>query len=310
MKAIRFHQFGGAENLREDEVDIPAPQFGEVLLRLAGTSINPVDFKVREGAVPFVNETMLPYTGGRDIAGWVEALGEGVSSATIGQAMIGLPRFDQGTFAQYCLVEENALTPAPKTIPLSQAGAIPLAALTAWQGVTRHGELRMGQSVLIHGGAGGTGHFAVQFARALGATVAATASGRDREFLLELGADTVLDYRSDHFEDLGERFDLVLDLVGGEVTERSWAVLKPGGRLISALKTPSKIQSDETGRFGSSFMTVSDRGHLAHIVDMIDSGKVRVVISEVFALKDVPVAQDRLRRGGVRGKILIEIASA
>src|SRR5690606_32528842 len=114
---------------------------------------------------------------------------------------------------------------------------------------------------------------------------------RDREFVLELGANTVIDYRSDHFEDLGERFDLVLDLVGGEVTERSWAVLKPGGRLISALKTPGQIWSDETGRFGSSFMTVSDRGDLAHIVDMIDDGKVRVVISEVFALKDVPVAQ-------------------
>jgi NADPH:quinone reductase-like Zn-dependent oxidoreductase len=310
MKAIRFHQFGGAESLREDEIDIPVPQFGQVLLRLAGTSINPVDFKVREGAVPFVNDAMLPYTGGRDIAGWVEALGEGVSSATIGDAVIGLPGFDQGTFAQYCLVGENALTPAPKTIPLSQAGAIPLAALTAWQGLTQHGGLRMGQAVLIHGGAGGTGHFAVQFAKALGATVTATASARDREFLLELGADTVLDYRSDRFEDLGESFDLVLDLIGGEVTARSWAVLKPGGRLISALKTPDQIQSDETGRLGASFMTAPDRDHLAHIVDMIDGGKVRVVISEVFALKDVAGAQDRLQKGGVRGKILVEIASA
>src|SRR5690606_34756824 len=156
MKAIRFHEFGGAENLREDVVDIPVPQGDQVLVRLAGTSINPVDFKVREGDVPYVNETMLPYTGGRDIAGWVEAVGEGVTSVSIGDAVIGLPGFDHGTFARFCLVEEKALTPAPKTIPLSNAGAIPLAALTAWQGLARHGELRTGQTVLIHGGAGGT----------------------------------------------------------------------------------------------------------------------------------------------------------
>src|SRR5690606_37458637 len=160
------------------------------------------------------------------------------------------------------------------------------------------------------GGAGGTGHFAVQFAKALGATVTATASARDREFLLELGADSVLDYRNDHFEDLGEHFDLVLDLVGGEVTARSWAVLKPGGRLISAIKILDQIESDETGRLSASFMTAPDSDHLAHIVDMIDGGKVRVAISEVFALNDVAAAQDRLHKGGVRGKILIEIASA
>lgn len=310
MKAIRFHQFGGAENLREDEVDVPVPLADQVLIRLAGTSINPVDFKIREGTVPYVHQTMLPYTGGRDIAGWVEAIGEDVTGLTIGEAVIGLPGFDHGTFAQYCLVREKALTPAPKTIPLSHAGTIPLAALTAWQGLTQHGKLRMGQAVLIHGGAGGTGHFAVQFAKALGATVTATASARDREFLLELGADSVLDYRNDHFEDLGEHFDLVLDLVGGEVTARSWAVLKPGGRLISAIKILDQIESDETGRLSASFMTAPDRDHLAHIVDMIDGGKVRVAISEVFALNDVAAAQDRLHKGGVRGKVLIEIASA
>lgn len=310
MKAIRFHKFGGAENLREDVVDIPVPQAEQVRVRLAGTSINPVDFKVREGDVPYVNESMLPYTGGRDIAGWVEAVGEGVTRVTIGDAVIGLPDFDHGTFAQYCLVAQDALTPAPKTIPLSKAGAIPLAALTAWQGLTLHGELRMGQSVFIHGGAGGTGHFAVQFAKILGARVTVTASARDREFLLDLGADNVLDYRSDRFEDLGERFDLVLDLVGGEVTARSWAVLNPGGRLISALNTPDHVASGGMGHLGASFMTMPDRDHLAHIVDMIDNGKVRVVISEVFALKDVAYAQKRLRNGGVRGKIAIEILSA
>ncbi|MGC0054740.1 NADP-dependent oxidoreductase [Brucella pituitosa] len=310
MKAIRFHKFGGAENLREDVVDIPVPQAEQVRVRLAGTSINPVDFKVREGDVPYVNESMLPYTGGRDIAGWVEAVGEGVTRVTIGDAVIGLPDFDHGTFAQYCLVAQDALTPAPKTIPLSKAGAIPLAALTAWQGLTLHGELRMGQSVFIHGGAGGTGHFAVQFAKILGARVTVTASARDREFLLDLGADNVLDYRSDRFEDLGERFDLVLDLVGGEVTARSWAVLNPGGRLISALNTPDHVASGGMRHLGASFMTMPDRDHLAHIVDMIDNGKVRVVISEVFALKDVAYAQKRLRNGGVRGKIAIEIPSA
>lgn len=310
MKAIRFHQFGGAENLREDEIDIPVPQFGEVLVRLAGTSVNPVDFKIREGTVPFVNKAMLPYTGGRDTAGWVEALGDGVTSVRIGEAVIGLPGFDQGTFAQYCLVEEISLTSAPKTIPLLQAGAIPLAALTAWQGLTQHGELRAGQSVLIHGGAGGTGHFAVQFAKALGASVTATASARDREFLLELGADTVLDYRGEPFEDIGGRFDLVLDLVGGEVSERSWVVLRPGGRLISALEIPDQPEADANRPFGASFMTVPNRDHLSHIVDMIDSGMIRVVISEVFAIKDVARAQSRLRKGGVRGKILIEIPAA
>lgn len=308
MRAIRFHQFGGPENLIEEEIPKPVPSRNQVMVRLAATSVNPVDFKIRERQVPYVDESKLPYVGGRDIAGWIEKLGGDVSGLAIGDAVYGLPSFDYGTFAEYCVASANSVAPAPENITIAEAAAVPLAGLTAWQGLTRHGMLQAGQRILIHGGAGGTGHFAVQFAKALGATVAVTASSRDMEFLHKLGAETVVDYRQGRFEDLGEQFDLVLDLVGGPVFDRSWSVLKPGGRLVSALRLVDGNELEFNGRVGIRYFTEPEREDLVAIAALIDQRQIKIEVSQTYPLAQVAMAQTQLQKGGVRGKLLISIA--
>ncbi len=259
--------------------------------------------------VPYVDESKLPYVGGRDVAGWVEKVGSKVKRFHVGDEVFGLPGFDHGTFAEFCVVDEGSIASAPKSICIDMAGAVPLAGLTAWQGLIRHGQLLPGQRVLVHGGAGGTGHFAVQFAKALDASVTVTASAHDAEFLLDLGADNVVDYRNENFEELGATYDLVLDLVGGDVFDRSWSVLRPGGRLVSALRLADGNEVDIDGRKGTRYFTMPDGTDLAQIASLIDRGLVKVVVSETYPIQEVAAAQARLQRGGVRGKILISIAA-
>jgi len=194
MNAVVLHRFGGAEALNFETIELPSAKAREVLVRSTSTSVNPVDFKIRNGDVPGFADK-LPYVLGRDAAGIVERVGADVSSFKIGDEVFGMPGFDRGTYAEFVILHENELAVAPRRLGLADAGAVPLAALTAWQGLMEHGKLEKGQAVLIHGGAGGVGHFGIQIARAAGATVITTASAKDRAFLIELGADEVIDYK-------------------------------------------------------------------------------------------------------------------
>jgi NADPH:quinone reductase-like Zn-dependent oxidoreductase len=309
MKAIRIHQFGGPEVLELDDVPIPQPGEDELLVRTRAASVNPVDYKIRHGTVPWVSREMLPITLGRDLSGTVESAGAGVDAFGEGEAVYAmLGSIDRGSYAEYVLVRPNEAAPKPARLSHIEAAAVPLAALTAWQGLFDHGHLEAGQTVLVHGGSGGVGHFAIQFAKVKGATVLTAVSGENLGFARELGADLAIDCESQRFEEIARDVDLVLDLVGGETQERSWSVLKPGALLVSALGEPSKEKAMQHGAHGLGYRAQSNAGQLAEIGRLIDQGKVRPVVMASYPLAEARQAHERLERGHVRGKIVLVVA--
>lgn len=317
MKAMMLPQFGGEDQFRLEEIKRPSPGPGEVLVRIAGTSVNPVDVKARAGELPHMFPAeRLPLLLGFDASGRIEAVGAGVTDWQPGDAVYGFPGADpgtamtysRGTFAEYVCLRTDEIAAAPQSLPLADAGAIPLAAMTAWHGLMTQGELRPGQHVLIQGGSGGVGHFAVQLAHRLGATVYATASGRNTEFLRELGADVAIDYSTDQLGELAGRMDLVFDLVGGKTEESSWAALKPDGMLVLAAGQPNSALArfpDQRSRFALAQSTPDD---LTRVARMLDDQELRLAISGRFALKQVGEAQSQLEHGGTRGKLLVTVS--
>jgi NADPH:quinone reductase-like Zn-dependent oxidoreductase len=308
MKAIRIHRFGGPEALQLDDVPIPRPGEGELLVRIHAASVNPVDYKIRRGTVPWVSREMLPMTLGRDLSGTVESAGAGVAAFSDGDALYAmLGSIDRGSYAEYVLVRPNEATPKPVRLSHIEAAAVPLAALTAWQGLFDHGQLEAGQTVLIHGGSGGVGHFAIQFAKIKGATVLTTVSAQNLDFVGELGADRAIDYQSQRFEEFARDVDLVLDLVGGATQERSWSVLKPGGVLVSALGEPSRERAMQHKARDVGYRAEANAEQLAEIGRLIDQGKVRPVVMATYPLAEARQAHERLERGHVRGKIVLVV---
>jgi len=308
MIAYRIHRFGGPAVVQSERIDIPEPGAGEVLVRVQVASANPVDIKTRAGHYPLIGENKLPYTLGRDFAGVVERAGGGVTEWNQGDEVYAFVGQGQGAYAEFVAVEAKALARRPAKVDAVTAGAIPLAALTAWQGLFDHGGLEAGQRVLIHAGAGGVGHFAVQFARHEGAEVFVTASGDGIEFVRSLGADHMIDYRSERFEEVARDMDLVFDLVGGDTQSRSWAAIAPGGALISTLTEPSQAEASSHGARAARYTARPDGHQLARIASLIDEGKVRVKIAEVFPFDAVADALARLEKGHVQGKIVIDVS--
>ncbi|SNB74875.1 NADPH:quinone reductase [Rhodoblastus acidophilus] len=307
MKAVRMARFGGPEVLREETLDIPVPGAHEILVRNEAAGVNPVDYKIRAGAFPVVKDDRLPYTPGRDVAGTVAACGPSVTRFKQGDAVYAMPGLDRGGYAEYVVVKEEEAAARPGALDAIAAGATPLAALTAWQGLFRHGGLKAGQRVLIHGGAGGVGHFAVQFAKAAGAEVATTVSGRHAAFARVLGADIVIDYETERFEDAGD-FDLVFDLVAGETQDRSWRVLKTGGALISTLVQPSMEKASGLVARALRFMVEESAPDLIEIGGLIDAGKARPAVARTFPLQQAAEAQRFLQHEHPAGKVVLTIA--
>jgi NADPH:quinone reductase-like Zn-dependent oxidoreductase len=306
MKAIRIHGFGGPEVLQLDDVPIPQPGADELLVRIRAAGVNPVDYKIRRGAVPWVTPEMLPIILGRDLSGTVE--GAGVGAFGQGEAVYAmLGGIDRGSYAQYVVVKPNEAARKPARLSHIEAAAVPLAALTAWQGLFDHGHLEAGQTVLIHGGSGGVGHFAIQFAKIKGATVLTTVSGQNLDFVTELGVDRAIDYQSQRFEEIARDVDLVLDLVGGETQERSWSVLKPGGMLVSALGEPSREKAMQHRARGIGYRAQANAGQLAEIGRLIDQGKVHPAVMAAYPLAEAREAHEQLERGHVRGKIVLVV---
>ncbi|MDE2487376.1 MAG: NADP-dependent oxidoreductase [Alphaproteobacteria bacterium] len=305
MKAVRIHQFGGPDKLHLEELPTPKPNPGEVLVRILAASVNPVDYKIRNGG--YLPDDALPLTLGRDIAGIVELVGEDVEGFSPGDAVYAMLDRNHGGYAEF--VAEAAVNCAikPAAIDFIQAAAVPLAGLTAWQGIFDHGGLKAGQKVLIHGGAGGVGHFAVQFAAARGAQVIATCSGEDMAFVRRLGASEVIDYHKERFEDRVHDVDVVFDLVAGETQDRSWKVLKDGGALISTLKEPDQARARERHVRACHYMAHPDGGELAEIGRLIDAGKVIPNVDRVFPLKDAAGAERELERAHIRGKVVLDV---
>ncbi len=309
MKAMILPRFGEVDQFRLQEIERPAPQPGEVLIRIAGTSVNPADVKARAGELPrMFPAARLPLLLGFDASGRVEEVGTGVTEWKPGDAVYGFPGADRGTFAEYVCLRADRVAAPPQSIPLVEAGAVPLAAMTAWHGLITQGEMQRGQHVLIQGGSGGVGHFAVQFAHQLGATVYATASGRNRDFLRELGADVAIDYNTDQLKELAGQMDLVFDLAGGEAEEKSWAALRPEGVLVLAAGIPNPALARSPGQRSRFAMAQSTREDLERVAGMLDDEQVHLTISGRFPLERVGEAQAHLEHGGSQGKLLVTVS--
>ncbi|HWK49576.1 MAG TPA: NADP-dependent oxidoreductase [Steroidobacter sp.] len=303
MQAIRIHSFGGPEVLELDEVPRPEPERDEVLVRIKAASVNPVDYKIRSGG--FAKPEQLPMVLGQDMSGTIARCGTQVQDWETGDDVFAMLPSSRHAYAEYVTIKASDAVPKPQTVDHEHAAAVPLAALTAWQGLFDQGDLQRGQHVLIHGGAGGVGHFAVQFAKVAGATVTATGSNADQEFLRELGADQVIDYKSERFEDQVRDVDLVFDLIGGETQDRSWAVLKPGGTLVSTLGQPAKEKAQARKASGKGYRAQPDPEQLAEIAQLIDDGKVRVYVQAVYPMRDAAEAQAHLEHDHAQGKTVL-----
>jgi NADPH:quinone reductase-like Zn-dependent oxidoreductase len=309
MKAAVIHSFGPPNVIQTEEVAVPVPGPDEVLVKVHAASVNPVDYKTRSGHYPPVKQDRLPLTLGRDIAGRVHQCGSSARKFKLGQSVYAVLDRDHGGYAEYVVVKERDLARMPRHLHYTEAAAVPLAAITAWQGLFDHGGLRAGQRVLIHGGAGGVGHFAIQFAKARGATVATTVGKDDIKFVRGLGADRAIDYKSERFEEAVHDIELVLDLVDGDTQERSWAVLKRGGTLISTLSEPSAQKAHEHAARAEHYMAQPNAAELKKIAALIDAGQVSPRVQSIFPFSHVQVAQQQLEHGHVQGKIVLELDS-
>jgi NADPH:quinone reductase-like Zn-dependent oxidoreductase len=306
MKAVRIHAFGGPDVQRLEDLPTPEPGPGQVLVQVEASSVNPVDYKIRNGG--YLPQDQLPVTLGRDVAGVVRRCGPGVETLHRGDAIYAMLPRDQGAFAEFVALPADLCARKPERLDFVRAAAVPLAALTAWQGLFDEGRLQAGQSVLIHGASGGVGHFAVQFAAARGATVAATCSAEDRDFVRALGATTVVDYKTEDFREMVRDVDLVFDLVGGETQARSWAVLAPGGTLVSTLGAPDPTKAAAQGATGLGYMTEPNGAQLAEIAALIDAGRVTPHVERVLPLDAAAEAERQLETEHVRGKLVLQVA--
>jgi NADPH:quinone reductase-like Zn-dependent oxidoreductase len=307
MKAIVMDSFGGPDVLHSADLPQPEPQEGEVLIRVIAASVNPIDYKIRSGSFRPPN-TELPAVPGRDVSGTIEAVGPGFTRFKVGDEVYAFLASHAGGYAAYAIARQDEVAKKPFSLDHLHAAAVPLAAVTAWQALFDHGRLEVGQRVLIHGAAGGVGHFAVQFAKAKGATVVATASAEDLDLLRNLGADRVIDHKARAFEREVRNVDLVIDLVGGETQQRSWQVLRNGGALVSTLEQPSTEEAARHLARAEFFMARPTTDVLTEIANLIDAGKVQVVVQKTYKLRDAARAQDEAEHQHSAGKRVLVVA--
>jgi len=304
-RMARFHRFGGPDVLHIEEVEVSMPDALQVLVSVKAASVNPVDFKIRSGKYPAVKEDLLPYTPGRDVSGVVEKCGAQATRFAIGDEVVGIVGIAGGGYAGKAVLDETATARKPPQIDHIHAAAIPLAGQTAWQGLFRYGQLRAGQSVLIHGGSGGVGHFAVQFAKAKGARVLTTVATENLEFARKLGADVVIDYKQQRFEEQAQDLDMVFDLIDGDTRERSWKLLKKGGVLVTTLSEPSQQTASQHGVRATRYTVEADGKELAEILSLVASGKVTPHVQKTYPLAEAVQALGSVEQGHSVGKIVL-----
>ena len=307
MKAVRIHSTGGPDVLQFEDAPRPEPGSLEILVRIQAAGVNPVDWKIREG---LLGKILLPSIMGSDFCGVIEALGPDVEEFRVGQAVFGSVADESGSYAEYALAPTSQVVEKPAELDPIQAAAVPVPALIVWQALFDAGNLQAGQTVLIHGAAGGVGGFAVQFAKWKGARVIGTASAANIEFVRELGADQVIDYHASPFENVARNVDVVLDTIGGDTQERSWKVLKKGGILVSLVQPPSDQTAAAHGARGIFMREDSKRtDQLTQIAELVASGRVKVNVETVLPLREARKAQELSQSGHARGKIVLAIDS-
>ncbi len=311
MKAVQISQYGAA-NVLELNQNAPKAVSGkeQVLIEVHAASINPIDWKVRTGymkdAVPFT----MPATLGGDCCGVVAALGESASGFKVGDRVYGYASLlsgGSGSFAEFAAAKSGTLALAPRNAGVVDAAALPLVGASAVQAIDDHIELQRGQKILIHGGAGGIGSVAIQLAKSIGAHVATTASGEDKAYVKELGADEVINYKSEAFEEKFHDLDAVFDTVGGPTTEKSFKVLKKGGTLVTMLGQPDAGLAEQHGVTAIGQLTHVTTEVLKRLAQLVDTGAVKVHIHKVFPLDQVKEAFELVENGRPRGKVVLQI---
>jgi NADPH:quinone reductase-like Zn-dependent oxidoreductase len=308
MKAVRVHEYGGPEVLKYEDAPRPQAGPGEVLIKVHASSVNPVDWKVRAGHLKQMLNHKMPMIPGWDVSGVIEAVGSGVTRLKRGDEVYSRPDLSRdGAYAEFVTVKESEVALKPKSIDHATAAAIPLAALTAWQALYDAAKLSSGQTLLIHGAAGGVGTFAVQLAKMRGARVIATASKKNHDFLRSLGADEVIDYNTTKFEEVVHGVDAVLDTITGETMERSWKTLKKGGILVSILDPPSPEKAAAHGVRCHHTFVQPNVEQLNEIAKLVDAGKLKIIIEKSFPLAEARAAQESNATGHTRGKIVLRV---
>ncbi|CAI6062290.1 NADP-dependent oxidoreductase [Cohnella sp. JJ-181] len=303
MQAIRVHEYGGPDVLKAETVERPQPGADEALVRIVYTAVIPLDFKIRNGWLQKVFPVTMPYIPGFYASGVIEEVGPDVTAFTPGDRVFGMIR---GAYAEYGVAKAQELTKMPENLTFEDAATIKAGAETAWKALFTEGELQAGQTVLLHAAAGGVGQFAVQLAKWKGATVIATASTANLDFVKSLGADQVIDYTTTRFEDVSKEVDLVVDSVGGETEARSWSVLKKGGILVSLTQNPSQENAQKHGVTAKFNTQLPTREDLQRLTELIADGTVQAEIDSIFPLSqaDQALAKSEARHG--RGRILLK----
>jgi NADPH:quinone reductase-like Zn-dependent oxidoreductase len=308
MKAAQLNDYGGTASVKLHEAPKPSPDKGKVLVEVHAAAVNPFDVKLTDG---FYGEMFkqLPATLGSDVAGTVVETGEDVTGFEIGQAVYGMANGGggQGSFAEFTPVSAKQLAAKPASVDFVVAAALPLTGTSAYQALVDHMDLKAGQKILIHGAAGGIGSLAVQIAKNIGAYVAATASADDADFVKNLGADEVIDYKTQDFSQLLRDYDAVFDTVGGATNVKSYAILKTGGAFVSMLEAPNEelVKQKDIRYTQQSSRATPERLH--KVAKLVDAGKLKVNVDKVFPFEQTAEAMEHLKTGHPRGKVVIQV---
>jgi len=308
MQAVCIYRYGGPEVLVYENAPKPHPDAGEILVRVHAAGINPVDWKIREGELKEMLKHTFPLVLGWDVSGVIESIGTGVTRLKVGDEVYSRPDIARdGAYAEYIVMKESDAALKPKSIDHLHAAALPLAALTGWQTLFDAAALQPGQRVLIHAAAGGVGHLAVQLAKWKGAHVIGTASEHNHEFVRKLGADQIIDYDTEKFEEVVQPVDVVLDTQGGDVQLRSWKVIKLGGILVSIAQPPSAEVAKAHGVRSAFVFTQPNAAQLGEVAKLVDADKLKVVVETTLPLSDATRGQELSKRGHTRGKNVLRV---
>ena len=306
MLAVRIHQYGNRDALSLDDIPVPEIAPDELLVRVVAASVNPVDWKVRDGHLAQMIPHRLPLTLGWDVSGVVQAVGSQVQGWQPGDAVFSRPDLARdGTYAEFLAVRAAECARKPRTISHVEAASLPLAGITAWEAMVTTARVQPGQRVLVHAGSGGVGSLAIQILKHLGATVIATTSGRNRALVESLGTGQVVDYTTTRFTEAVEPVDVVFDTLGGQVQEDSWSVLRPGGIQVSIIRPPDEDRARARGLRGAFVFIGPNAPVLDQLAALVDAGRLRPIVGAEFALRDIARAHALSESGRAVGKIVL-----
>lgn len=320
MKALILNSFGGPESFELCDVPKPVPHAGQVLVRVHATSINPLDYQVRRG--DYSGLVPLPAITGHDVSGVVEEIGPGVTTFAPGDEVWYTPQIFEGpgSYAEYHVAHESIIGKKPSSLSHLEAASLSLVGGTAWEALVVRGALKVGESILVHGGAGGVGHVAIQLAKAMGAKVFTTVREANAEFARSMGADVIIDYEKEDYVDViqretaGRGVDVVFDTIGGNTLSRSPDALAQLGRVVSIVDISHPQNLVQAWGKNASYhfvFTRQNRGKLDEMSALIANGKLRPHLGAVYSLADIPLAHSRLEspNNGIQGKIAIAVSS-